>query len=340
MAGDQPLLRVDGLTVDIPTADGMLHAVRGIDFSLKRGETFCIVGESGCGKSLTALALMGLLPRRALRSARELSFDGIDLLKLGREQTRKLCGNRMSMIFQEPMTSLNPAFTIGDQIMDVLHQHRGAGRAEARERAVHLLDRVGISAPRSRLRQYPHELSGGLRQRMLIAMALMCGPDLLLADEPTTALDVTIQAELLRLLAELQSEFGMGMVFITHDLGLVSRIADRVAVMYAGRIVETGSVEQIFDDPLHPYTQGLLACLPVPGRRPHMGRLSSIPGIVPSPIGESRGCGFRDRCLFAREACALDSVPLESAGQDHDYLCVRAPPESRAGRLVVEAVEA
>jgi peptide/nickel transport system ATP-binding protein len=332
MAEAGPLLEVKDLSVDIATADGVLHAVRNVEFSLNRSETLCIVGESGCGKSLTALALMGLLPHRAKRSAGVLRFDDADLLTQSSTTMRRLRGDRMSMIFQEPMTSLNPAFTIGDQIIDVMRQHRDVDTAQARERALQLFDRVGISAPQSRLRQYPHELSGGLRQRMLIAMALMCGPDLLLADEPTTALDVTIQAELLRLLAELRSELGMAMIFITHDLGLVSRIADRVAVMYAGEIVESAPVEDLFDDPLHPYTQGLLACLPVPGTTPRSGRLPSIPGVVPSLIGARLGCSFRDRCRFAVDACAAGEISIRSADERHDYRCLRTPMENRAGR--------
>jgi len=324
-----PLLEVEGLFVEIDTADGVLHAVRGIDFSLQAGETLCIVGESGCGKSLTALALMGLLPRRAQRRARTLCFDGIDLLAQSPAAMRQLRGNRLSMIFQEPMTSLNPAFTVGDQIVDVMRQHRKVTRAEAHDHALHLFERVGISAAAARLRQYPHELSGGLRQRMLIAMALMCGPRLLLADEPTTALDVTIQAELLRLLADLQKEFGMALILITHDLGLVSRIADRIAVMYAGEIVETAGVEMLFKDPMHPYTQGLLECLPVPGATPPMGRLPSIPGIVPSLIGGRQGCGFSERCRYAMPECAQHAIALRDAGRQHDYRCVRPPEQNR-----------
>jgi peptide/nickel transport system ATP-binding protein len=334
MAGTEmngaPLLEVEGLSVEIETADGPLHAVRGVGFSLKPSETLCIVGESGCGKSLTALALMGLLPRRARRTARTLRFDGVDLLAQPPGAMRQLRGNRLSMIFQEPMTALNPAFTVGDQIMDVMRQHRSVSTADARDHALHLFDRVGISAPRTRLGQYPHELSGGLRQRMLIAMALMCGPKLLLADEPTTALDVTVQAELLRLLADLRSEFGMAMIFITHDLGLVSRIADRVAVMYAGEMIEAASVDDIFGDPMHPYTQGLLACLPVPGATPRMGRLPSIPGAVPSLIGKQTGCSFRDRCAYAMAACSEADIPSAAAGAQHDYRCLRTPVQNRA----------
>jgi peptide/nickel transport system ATP-binding protein len=326
MAG--ALLEVEDLSVEIETGEGTLHAVRSADFALQAGETLCIVGESGCGKSLTALALMGLLPRRATRRARRLRFDGIDLLRQSTEAMRRLRGNRLAMIFQEPMTSLNPAFTVGDQIVDVLRQHRDVGAREAVDRVLHLFGRVGISAPRTRLRQYPHELSGGLRQRMLIAMALICGPRLLLADEPTTALDVTVQAELLRLLADLQAEFGMALIFITHDLGLVSRIADRVAVMYAGQVVETASVDDLFGDPMHPYTRGLLACLPIPGATQRSGRLPSIPGVVPSLLGEPAGCSFRDRCRFATAACAGE-IPIASAGVGHAYRCLRPPEQNR-----------
>jgi peptide/nickel transport system ATP-binding protein len=330
MVDAAPLLEVEGLSVEIETAEGTLRAVRNVDFSLKPAETLCIVGESGCGKSLTALALMGLLPRRAKRTARKLRFDGIDLLAQSPSALRQLRGNRLSMIFQEPMTSLNPAFTVGDQIIDVLRQHRDVSVAEARDHALHLFDRVGVSAPRMRLRQYPHELSGGLRQRMLIAMALMCRPGLLLADEPTTALDVTIQAELLRLLADLQSEFGMAMIFIAHDLGLVSRIADRVAVMYAGEIIETAPVEEIFSVPMHPYTRGLLACLPIPGATPPMGRLPSIAGVVPSLIGDRTGCSFSDRCRYATAACSAGDIAPAAAGEHHDYRCLRTPAQNRA----------
>jgi peptide/nickel transport system ATP-binding protein len=326
----EALLEVEGLSVEIETAEGTLHAVRGIDFSLKAGETLCIVGESGCGKSLTALALMDLLPRRAKRRARALRFDGVDLLAQPPGAMRQLRGNRLSMIFQEPMTSLNPAFTVGEQIVDVLRQHSAVGAREARERALHLFERVGISAAAARLRQYPHELSGGLRQRVLIAMALICGPSLLLADEPTTALDVTIQAELLRLLADLRREFGMALLLITHDLGLVSRIADRVAVMYAGEIVETADVAALLARPMHPYTQGLLACLPVPGATPPMSPLPSIPGVVPSLIGGRIGCGFSERCRYARPECTQHPIASRDADAEegHVYRCVRSPAES------------
>ena len=305
------LLQVDGLRVDIPTPAGLLHAVRGVDLALERGETLCLVGESGCGKSLTALALMGLLPATARRSARQLSFLGEDLLRAGESRMADLRGDRVAMVFQEPMTSLNPAWSLGNQLEEVWLRHRGGPRRVARERAVHLLERVGIRAAASRLGQYPHELSGGLRQRVMIAMALMCDPALILADEPTTALDVTVQAQILRILKDLQREFGMGLLLITHDLGIVARIADRVAVMYAGEIVEQAPVSHLFANAAHPYTRGLLDCIPVPGKVRPGEALGTIPGLVPAPIGELRGCQFRNRCPQALDVCASIDFPLK-----------------------------
>ena len=322
----ETILEVDGLTVDIPVAAGMLHPVRDVSFSVGRGETVCIVGESGCGKSLTSLAIMGLLPKKAILTARTLSFEGTELIGLSERRMGDLRGDRMAMIFQEPMTSLNPAYTIGNQLEEMLTRHRNASTREARDRAILLLEKVGITSAASRLSQYPHQLSGGLRQRVMIAMTLMCDPDLLIADEPTTALDVTIQAQILLLLADLQKEFNMGLILITHDLGIVARIADRVAVMYAGQIVESGDVKQIFENPMHPYTQGLLECIPIPGKTPPGAHLGSIPGIVPSLVGEQRGCGFADRCNYAMTECVDHDVnPRESMNIGHDYRCVMAP---------------
>nr|WP_319637538.1 ABC transporter ATP-binding protein [Roseitranquillus sediminis] len=321
------MLEVENLRVDIPVAGGVLHAVRGVSFSLEKGETLCIVGESGCGKSLTSLALMGLLPRAARRTADKLIFDGIDLQSASRRQMQTIRGDRLSMIFQEPMTSLNPAYTIGDQLMEAMLWHKRVSRAEARERAIFLLEKVGITGAAKRLGQYPHQLSGGLRQRVMIAMSLMCGPAVIIADEPTTALDVTIQAQILLLLSELQAEFGMGLVLITHDLGVVARIADRVLVMYAGQVVENGSARQVFGAPLHPYTRGLLRCMPIPGRTRPGERLGSIPGIVPSLIGEIRGCAFRDRCGHARSACA-DFDRLRHNETGHEWRCIMDEAES------------
>jgi peptide/nickel transport system ATP-binding protein len=308
------LLDVKNLRVDLPTDKGMLHAVRGIDFQVRRGEMLCLVGESGCGKSMTSLALMGLLPRKAIRTADQLLLDGIDLQALSGPAMADLRGRRMSMIFQEPMTSLNPSYTLGNQLCEALLQHRKVSRAEARDRAVYLLERAGISNAAERLQQYPHQLSGGLRQRVMIAMALMCGPDLIIADEPTTALDVTIQAQILRLIRELQREFGTAVVFITHDLGVVARIADRVAVMYAGEIVETAPVAELFAHPSHPYTQGLLSCIPVRGRTKPASHLTTIPGVVPSLTGEFAGCAFRNRCSHAHSGCVQHPPNIEVEG--------------------------
>ena len=322
----ETILDVDGLTVDIPVSAGMLHPVRDVSFSVRRGETLCIVGESGCGKSLTSLAIMGLLPKKAKLTARTLSFEGTELVGLSERRMRDLRGDRMAMIFQEPMTSLNPAYTIGNQLEEMLKRHRGATTREARKRAVNLLEKVGITSAASRLSQYPHQLSGGLRQRVMIAMTLMCDPDLLIADEPTTALDVTIQAQILLLLADLQKDFDMGLILITHDLGIVARVADRVAVMYAGQIVESGDVKQIFDNPTHPYTQGLLECIPIPGKTPPGAHLGSIPGIVPPLIGDQRGCSFADRCSYTIAECMEENVALrEAMSARHDYRCVMAP---------------
>jgi peptide/nickel transport system ATP-binding protein len=314
------VLDVQDLSVDIATPRGPLRAVRNVSFQVKRGETLCIVGESGCGKSITSLAIMSLLPAAATRRAARLALLGEDLLKATPKRVNALRGNRMAMIFQEPMTALNPAYTIGNQLMEVYLQHRGGGEAKARERAIELLGKVGIASAAERLEQYPHQLSGGLRQRVMIAMALMCGPELLIADEPSTALDVTIQAQILRLLADLQKDLGIAMVLITHDLGVVARIAHRVAVMYAGQIVEEGSAERVFASPRHPYTRGLISCIPVPGRTERGGRLGTIAGVVPSLIGEIQGCSFRDRCPVARPECAA-AVPAQSDGA-HRWLCI------------------
>jgi peptide/nickel transport system ATP-binding protein len=321
-AADRPVvLDVQGLHVDIRTSAGVVHPVRDVSFQVRRGETLCIVGESGCGKSMTSLAIMGLLPRAAKRRARAMNFLGEDLTQAGTQRTNALRGDRMAMVFQEPMTALNPAYTIGEQLVEHYRHHRGASLAQARERAVELLQKVGIASAAERLRQYPHQLSGGLRQRVMIAMALMCAPELLIADEPSTALDVTIQAQILRLLADLQQELGIAMVLITHDLGVVARIADRVAVMYAGQVVEEGTAAEIFARPRHPYTRGLLACIPVPGRTEPGSRLGSIPGVVPSLAGELRGCAFRERCPQAGAGCT-QPVALRDAGGGRRWRCV------------------
>ncbi|MCD0503316.1 ABC transporter ATP-binding protein [Bordetella petrii] len=323
MSESDIVLDVQDLRVDIDTPRGPLHAVRDVSFQVRRGETLCLVGESGCGKSMTSLAIMGLLPRAARRSTSRLAVLGEDLSRAGRRRVNALRGNKMAMIFQEPMTALNPAYTIGEQLAEHYRHHRGASGAQARERAVELLEKVGIASAAQRLGQYPHQLSGGLRQRVMIAMALMCGPELLIADEPSTALDVTIQAQILRLLADLQAELGIAMVLITHDLGVVARIARQVAVMYAGQIVEQGSVSDLFAAPRHPYTEGLLACIPVPGRTPPGTPLGTIPGVVPALVGDLHGCAFHDRCRHARPEC-LQDIPLYQAPPDRRWRCIRA----------------
>ena len=319
-ASEPPTLDVRGLTVEIDVPAGALRAVSGVDFQVRRGETFAIVGESGCGKTIASLAVMRLLPRRARLAVERIALGRTDLLACSDRAFSKLRGDRMSMIFQDPMTSLNPVYRIGDQLEEIFVRHGKGGRREARERARYLLDRVGVTAPDMRLRQYPHELSGGLRQRMMIAMALMCDPLLVIADEPTTALDVTVQAQILRILADLQREFETALVLITHDLGVVARMADRVGVMYAGRIVETGTVGDVFARPTHPYTQGLLDCIPDPAQRG--AALGSIPGIVPALIGPQRGCAFRNRCGRAVGSCRSATVALEEAAPGHAYRCL------------------
>ena len=328
---DRPILSVEGMSVDLAVPSGELHAVRDVDFAVKAGETFCIVGESGCGKTMTSLALMRLLPASARLSATRMEFDGLDLLTLGAREMSALRGDRLGMIFQDPMTSLNPVYTIGDQMEEVYLRHRVATRKEARERAAYLLQRVGIMSPDLRLRQFPHQLSGGLRQRVMIAMTLMCEPRLIIADEPTTALDVTVQVQILQLLARLQQEFGMAIILITHNLGIVARMADRLAVMYAGKIIETGGAVEVFNNPQHPYTRGLLRCMPGYGGGGGDRRLGSIPGLVPSLIGEIDGCGFRNRCDFATSDCASGDLELRALGGGHSYRCRLEPGE--AGRL-------
>lgn len=320
-ATSHPLLRVENLHIDIHTPTHVKHVVRAVDFTLERGKTLCIVGESGCGKSLTALALLDLLPAAARRRMARLEFAGQDLSTLTPRQLADMRGARIAMIFQDPMTSLNPVFQIGTQLIDVLRRHKRVSRREAAERAEYLLRRVGITNPEERMRQYPFELSGGLRQRVMIAMALMCGPELLIADEPTTALDVTIQAELLDLLRDIQAEFGLGMVFISHDMGLVARIADHVIVMYAGDIVEGGSVADVLADPRHPYTAMLLNCIPQPGRTAPRSDLPTIAGVVPSLDVAIQGCAFRERCPVAEARCAQPLTP--QIRNDHRCLCVK-----------------
>mgnify|MGYP001209749916 FL=1 len=317
------VLDVKNLSIDIPLAEGMLHAVDGIDIHVDKGETLCIVGESGCGKSLTSLAVMDLLPKKAIRRLERLDLAGASILDYSEQQMSDIRGSKMGMIFQEPMTSLNPAFTIGNQMVETLQRHRNMNRVAARDLAKRMLEKVGITAADQRLNQYPHQLSGGLRQRVMIAMTLLCEPELIIADEPTTALDVTIQAQILLLLQELQSEFDMGLILITHDLGVVARIATRVAVMYAGQIVEQGTVKQIFENPMHPYTRGLMRCIPVPGKTKPGEPLGSIPGMVPSLVGKFTGCRFAERCNHVTDACRQSDIELRAeSGETQGYRCI------------------
>ena len=324
MSTSDPLLEVAGLSIRIAAGQGNL--VDDVAFAVGRGETLCIVGESGCGKSLTGLSLMGLLPMPPAHvTGGSVRFDGRELLGLSQAALADLRGDRMAMIFQEPMTALNPAFTIGNQIAEGVERHRGGGRRAARARALEMLEKVGIPAARSRLDAYPHQLSGGMRQRAMIAMALANDPQLVIADEPTTALDVTIQAQVLDLIRTLQRDTGTALILITHDLGVVAEVADRVAVMYAGRIVEDGPVGAIFDDPQHPYTVGLMGSLPgLEGGRG--ARLATIPGMVPAPETMPQGCRFADRCPFAIPRCA-EAPALRALAPGHRVACHRAPLE-------------
>jgi oligopeptide/dipeptide ABC transporter ATP-binding protein len=331
MAVGEELLRVEGLKTHFFTDDGVVRAVDGISFSVQPRETLCIVGESGCGKSVASLSILRLIaspPGRIVEG--RIVFRGRDLLGLSDAEMRAIRGNEISMIFQEPMTSLNPVFTCGDQIMEAIVLHQKVSRKEARARAIQMLQLVGIPSPEQRVDEYPHQLSGGMRQRVMIAMALSCHPAILIADEPTTALDVTIQAQILDLLKRLQAELGMAVVLITHDLGVVAEVADRVLVMYAGQIVETSDVRSIFKRTLHPYTAGLLGSLPRLGEQ--VERLRVIPGSVPNPAHFPSGCRFHPRCPVAQERCRREEPALEGFGDGHHVRCLRAG-EIASGRL-------
>jgi len=321
------LLEIRDLRVTFRTAAGTAHAVDGVTLRVAAGQTLGVVGESGCGKTMTALSIMRLVPAPGIVAGGCIELDGRDLLTLPEPTMRELRGAVIAMIFQEPSTSLNPVFTVGDQIAEAIRLHRDVGRGQARAQAIEMLRTVEISEPERRYDEYPHQLSGGMRQRVMIAMALSCRPRLLIADEPTTALDVTIQAQILDLLGNLQQRFGMALLLVTHELGVVAERADEVAIMYAGRIVERGAVGDVFRTPLHPYTRGLLRSIPkVGGQRQR--RLEAIPGIVPDLSKLPSGCRFRDRCEFAIDACAQVDPPLDEHAPQHWAACIRISERS------------
>jgi peptide/nickel transport system ATP-binding protein/oligopeptide transport system ATP-binding protein len=323
------LLEVRNLRTHFNTDRGLFRAVDGISFDVARGRTVGLVGESGCGKSVTSLSIMGLVPSPpGVVSADALRFEGRDLLQMPAEERRILRGGKMSMIFQEPMTSLNPVRTIGHQIIEAVRTHTDLSHAAARDRAIEVLDLVRIPSAKSRVDEYPHRLSGGMRQRVMIAMALACDPALLIADEPTTALDVTIQAQILDLLGDLQARLGMAILIITHDLGVIAEIADEVIVMYAGKIVESAPVKQLFADPQHPYTIGLLGSIPRLGE--YRERLATIEGTVPSPANQPKGCRFSPRCPFSDARCREEPPPLRTLEEGHAVACWKAPVELMA----------
>jgi oligopeptide/dipeptide ABC transporter ATP-binding protein len=318
----EPLLVIRDLHTRFHTFDGVVVAVDGVDMEIFRGETLGLVGESGCGKTVTALSILQLLPCPPAEIKGRIEFQGKNLLDLDRERIRKIRGNAISMIFQEPMTSLNPVLTIGEQISEAIRLHQGMKRQEAWRWGEQMLQMVQIPAPRARARDYPHKLSGGMRQRAMIAMALSCHPQLLLADEPTTALDVTIQAQILSLMVRLKEEFGTSILLITHDLGIIAEMASRVVVMYAGQVVEEAPVRELFKDPRHPYTQGLLGSIPVIGSKAKTGRrLQEIPGMVPSPLEMPRGCRFHPRCPKIMDVCSKDEPPLVVLGEHRRVSC-------------------
>ena len=329
-ANSEPLLRIEDIRTVFRGPSGEVAAVDGVSLEVRRGQTLGIVGESGCGKSMLSLSVMRLVPQPGRISQGRVLFEGRNLLALPASEMRDIRGNRIAMIFQEPMTSLNPVFTVGDQITEAMRAHdRRASKADLRARAIAALERVRIPAAARRFEEYPHQMSGGMRQRVMIAMALACDPDLLIADEPTTALDVTVQAQILDLLRDLQQQSGMAIILITHDLGIVAEMADEVAVMYAGRVVEHSSGSAIFDDPQHPYTLGLLGS--IPKIEEDRDRLLAIEGSVPAPFALPRGCRFHPRCVFAAEACTEVDPALRELGPGHRAACIRAPVEELVG---------
>ena len=324
-----PLMSLQDLRVEFDTRHGRVTALSGVSLDVMPGETLGIVGESGCGKSITALAMMGLIPNPPGHLTEgTITFDGEDITRAPARRMRQLRGGEIAMIFQEPMTSLNPVFTVGDQIAEAILLHQDISRAEADKQVVELLETVGIPEPAARARTYPHQLSGGMRQRVMIAMAISCRPKLLIADEPTTALDVTVQAQIFDLMRDIQQKFGVAIVLITHDMGAIAEMTDRVAVMYAGRVIEQGLSDQILDDPLHPYTRGLIGCIPVLGRAAasadRLPPLAEIPGVVPPLHLLGKGCAFADRCALADDRCRADRPLLSAAGHGHPVACHHA----------------
>ena len=314
------LVELKNLKTHFFTEDGVVKAVDGVDFEIYPGETLGVVGESGCGKSVTSLSIMGLVesPPGEIVDG-EIWFQGKDLTKLSQKEMRKIRGNDISMIFQEPMTSLNPVYTVGDQIMEAILLHKKVSKKEAREQAIEMLRKVGIPLPEQRVDEYPHQLSGGMRQRVMIAMALSCDPQLLIADEPTTALDVTIQAQILELMNSLKDSYGMAIMMITHDLGVIAEVSDRVAVMYAGKVVEYTDVETLFANPKHPYTWGLMGSIPRLDK--DVEELQAIPGIVPSPLDFPEGCKFNTRCPLADEKCMAEEPEIKEVEEGHHVRC-------------------
>ena len=328
-----PLLEIDDLSVRFLTRDGIVRAVEGLSLHVHQGETLSIVGESGCGKSVTAMSVLRLLPMPPAKfESGAIRFEGENLLEASEERMRDVRGNRISMVFQEPMTSLNPVMSIGRQIAESLELHRGLSPRAAKAEAVAMLDLVQIPEPRRRADEYPHQMSGGMRQRVMIAMALACDPSILIADEPTTALDVTIQAQILDLMLQLKEKIGAAIIFITHDLGVVAETAQRVVVMYAGRKVEEASADDLFEQPLHPYTLGLMGSIPKLSTIEGVGtRLSEIPGVVPSLREEIAGCAFAPRCAFAVERCRGEAPPLEEKRPGRFAACWESEAVAAAG---------
>ena len=317
-----PLLKIDDLRIDFATEHGWANVVNGVSFDVAENEIVGLVGESGSGKTVTSLSILGLIPNPPGRkSGGHIWYRGKDLTEIPKKELRDIRGNEISMIFQEPMTSLNPAFTIGDQISEVYRRHRGGRKKAGLARAADMLDLVGIPNANTRVRDYPHEFSGGMRQRAMIAMALACDPKLLIADEPTTALDVTVQAQILELLSKVREETGTGIIFITHDLGVVAELCDKVVVMYAGEVVETAVGRDLFVQPKHPYTEGLLTAMPQLGERGE--KLASIPGRTPEPWAMPDGCRFNPRCKYTEDQCQSGTIPLEVLGDGRSSRCAR-----------------